>query len=614
MNRDPLLNAPNLIATPRRRAGAVLLSGLLMAACATDATDVVRSDIQPAGMDLTVQYDIDAAPDGGAEVNVTRTYGPFAQILETTFTDGSGVKTQEAAIVDGGGYAQAYSMIKPSQSVGITNYLEVEPARYLVRNEAGEEVCGIKVRQQFRRDLSQALNLDGDGKVDFDALWYYTAPCPDEGELDRTVAEQDAELYALVINEQWTPRVSGDPIIINRGHSVTIVGDSPASELPAGWWEHLDTPTEADVKDAADIIKEAVQELDKDENDWLQFGSKSEFADAEVIYSAGDADVYNIERIALNRQTDYVVNYRLPNEDGTYGDFKTVLVRPIYNYEWNDWSQNFEGYVGQLNAMLNDEGQPKEPSDEKLKEIERAGCQNCPNPTLEQIQFINPETGDIQYAFTIRAFKGASETLFMMGPVQPPSLAEAREASGANDQSVVDEQCRAEIRAQEADESIDDDDRLTQQECAQILREGKLWDYLVNDADDYGFDLVGHYSVVDNSTWAPIPCGGESGGTCGYTPISRDFEAAYKLNSPDVEGPLAVLNMLGEVGVRTFGMSYASGKQRGSGIIYAMEQVQLATAFYADGTPHVETPFLLDSRADQLPGTIQRAHEVLSGE
>ncbi len=594
----------------RKFAALATASASLLSACGVEGLDVVRSDIQPAGMDFTVQYNIDGSPNGGSEENVTRTFGPFTQLLETTFTDGSGVKTQESTVIDDGNQRQAYSMVKPSQSVGITNYLEIEPARYLMRNQDGSEACGIKVRQQFTRDAAQAILL-GSERVDFDALWYYTVPCPDEGDTDRTNAEEDAELYALIINEQWTPRVTGEPLFINRGHSVTIVGDSPASQLEPRWWEFIDTPDRDDVKDAAEVVRDAILELDQDTNRWLKFGEGSAFADADVIYSAGDADVYDVRRLALGRQGDYFVNYKTQNEDGTYNDFKTVIVRPIYNFEWNDWDDQYEGYLGQLKELLNDEGQPKEPSSETLKEIERSGCQNCPNPTLEQLQFINPDSGEIQYSFTLRAFKGADDTLFMMGPVEPPSLAAAQRESEV-DESVVSQQCRTEIAAQRADDTIEDEDIMTQAECAAIIREGKLWDYLVSDADEYGFDLVGHYNVRDESTWAPIPCSGDSGGVCGYRPIAREFDATYKFSNANVEEPLAVLNLLGEVGVRTLGISYASGKNQGSGLLYAMEQIALQGAYFNSGEINPETPFLLDSRADQLPSTITRADHVLN--
>src|SRR5262245_43449293 len=59
------------------------------------------------------------------------------------------------------------------------------------------------------------------------------------------------------------------------------------------------------------------------------------FRDSSLLFSAGDADVYNLRRFILNRQSDYVVNFRSSLDR----PMKRVIVHFDYNYEWNDIKQ-----------------------------------------------------------------------------------------------------------------------------------------------------------------------------------------------------------------------------------------------------------------------------------
>jgi len=187
----------------------------------------------------------------------------------------------------------------------------------------------------------------------------------------------------------FTPRiVFGKPLIFNRGHSVTVVGGRPAA-FGGGWWK-----TNQGILNSWNLVTDMVRDLAGHE--WLSFGK---YADSGLVYSAGDADVYrSLQRLFLNRQSDYLVNFRsAPNLP-----WQRVLIHPEYK-EWNDFEQNYEALKGTEMPKLDDlvdpdTGLPRDiddPDSDKykaLKEIEQAGCQNCPNAELEQIQFIDPDT------------------------------------------------------------------------------------------------------------------------------------------------------------------------------------------------------------------------------
>lgn len=595
----------------------------------SDQANVIYSDIQPLGMDQRLTYDIVSTPDGTAETNVMQLYGLNDRRLINTFGSGADLKTQTVTIIDEtGSHIEALGMTKPELNMGITNFLETEPALYQARDVNGSRMCGTKVRQQFQRDAFQIL--DGDER-DWDALWYYTMPCPetvvDETGVVRTIDHQDeAEFYALVINEQWQFRFTGDPLFINQGNSVTIVEDTPGqlassesgpagvlSQLEPGWWEYTRDAEHDDMRDAAELVRDLVVALDSSDDPWLEFDAESRFGDLTVVYSAGDADVYaSFNRIAFDRQSDYGVNYRIPAGD-EWSDFHRLVVRPQYNFEgigWNDMGQNYASIRDTIKDLINDNGVPKNPNDSVLKEIERSGCQNCPNPTLEQILIFDAETMEDPYAITIRAFTGAGDTLMMFGPTAPPPVDELQ-ARVAEEYGVsTNQDCEDQV-VYNSDGTVASREEVSSSDCARLLREGALWNWITTNPDTFGFDAVVHFRVRNNSTFAPIPCTGESGGTCGWRPIQSAFSASYKFNTPDVQDAWAVTQLLGEVGVRTLGLSYASGKNAGSGVTYAMEQQLLFNRFYSGFD--METPFMLDSRADQLPGTLLVAHEAMNG-
>jgi len=126
----------------------------------------------------------------------------------------------------------------------------------------------------------------------------------------------------------FTPRiVFGKPLIFNRGHSVTVVGGRPAA-FGGGWWK-----TNQGILNSWNLVTDMVRDLAGHE--WLSFGK---YADSGLVYSAGDADVYrSLQRLFLNRQSDYLVNFRsAPNLP-----WQRVLIHPEYK-EWNDFEQNYE--------------------------------------------------------------------------------------------------------------------------------------------------------------------------------------------------------------------------------------------------------------------------------
>jgi hypothetical protein len=613
--------------------GLIVALAMLATSCSLfdDNAVLVRSDPPINGYTGSMLYSINGSPNGDSEKNEIVFRGingasPMP-LLSTYYGRGASSKTQLAQITSADGAAiNVLSMNKWGMNIGLTDYLDVQVATYEQRDALGNRVCGAKARLDFKPNIAQVVKDDKYRRA-WDSLFYYSVPCgdtavpagPDGPKITKPNMVLDlskAKLLALVIDQQTTPRVTGKPIFFNRGHSVTIVGGRAAG-LVGGWWE---APVGA--LNASEMIINLVKDLDH--NQWLKF---SDTSNGDLVYSAGDADVYlSLKRIFLNRQSDYLVNFRSsPTES-----WKRVLVHPQYNMEWNDFKQNYEALKGEdfpdLDDMVDqDTGLPKDIDDpesdnsKKLKEIETAGCQNCPNPTLEQIQFIDATEGsategDPLYAMTIRGWLGAQSSLVMFGAI-PGSVDSYMDEAESHRKALGMNYCP---EHKSNGEKLDAEDSYTKESCAEWLREGALWDLLTNDASKFNFDVVGQFRVRDNSSWASHCTGSGDSTSCSLVATNRRLDAAYLFTDTGdkLQKAWTILQLLGEVGMRTLGMSYASGQYDGSGLDFAMAQPQVYNTYYTDMTDpskpyNSELLFALDARALQLPVTLGQAAAYL---
>lgn len=641
---------------PSRRAKlTVLLSVLafLASGCTEiEARDILHSDPPTAGYDVTMQYTISATPDGNGETNqiTMRGFNESSPMpwLTTGFGKAANTRTQTAQITAADGTAiNALSMNKWGNTVGLTEYLDSQSATFEQRDAYGNRVCGAKVRLNFKPNLAQQILHDKYRRA-WDALFYYAVPCTDVAQpvattgapatestetptpvVNKPATKLDiskAKLLGLVINQQFVPRVTGKPIAYNRGHSVTIVGGR-AARYKGGWWQ-----MPASQLSASNMIIDLVGDLDNHE--WLSFGNKD---NGSLVYSAGDADVYaSLDRIFLNRQSAYLVNFRAKPGDR----WKRVLVNPVYNTEWNDLSQQWSALTGTSMPNIDDmvdknTGLPKDINDpnaqnsKDLKEIEKAGCQNCPNPELEQLQFIDMTKGSRTYnqplfVMTIRGWLGGNRSLVFFSDGLPGKLDSYKDEAESRRKELGMNSCpiKRDANGNRLDDAhqypTDPEHTNNPNGCMTQLREGALWDVFTHKADSFGFDVVGQYSVRDNSTWASHCSGSGENTTCTLDPIERKLDAAYMFTA-DQDKMLKVwtiLQLLGEVGMRTFGLSYASGAYDGSGLDFAMAQWIVWAAYYlnmADPNKpfNVEKLFALDARALQLPTTLSEAGQYL---
>ncbi len=598
-------------------------ASLLLTGCGLfggdESKSLLRSDPPVNGMVVAGKYVIQ--PNGASETNQIELKGMNGAspmpLVTTTFERGASSISQTATVTaPNGGRIAALSMVKRDINFGLTEYLKAQVATYEQRDQRGDRVCGAKVRLTWQPIRAQQILKDRYHRA-WDALFYYSVPCTTE--LTSPTATLDlanAKFLGLVINQQFTPRiVFGKPSFFNRGHSVTVVGGKPA-QLVGGWWE-----TNQGILDAANRIVGMAKDLDAHE--WLDFGSG--YADSRLVYSAGDADVYlSLRRLFLNRQSDYMVNFRANPSD----PWRRILIHPQYNKEWNDFSQNWKALTGKDRPKLKDlvdtdTGLPKnldKPDKggfKQLKEIETAGCQNCPNVDLEQIQFINPDTKQPLYAMTIRGYLGSQSSLVLFGQV-PGNVNDYLRRAESRRETAGYTQCP--IQRNEKGERLKDEKQYTTGDCAKWLREGSLWDMLTQNPSRAGADVVGQFQVRDNSSYASRCSGSGENTTCETVVTSRRMDASYLFtdSGPKLHKAWIVLQGLGENGMRTMGFSYASGAYDGSGLDFAMAQAQVPNAYYSDlaSKDHPYNPelvFALDARALQLPQTLGELSEILYG-
>lgn len=580
-----------------------LLSLLILVACGGPALPL-RSDMGTDGLDKAVTYNLKGPAGTEQEVNVAElrgvnTVAPTLQ-LRTVFGKLSGSKTQDVQItLPNGQNAQTLGMIKTKRFAGLTRFMTVESATYSAVDNLGKAVCGAKIRLDFNRNLVQYTDPD---RRDFQSLWYYDIPCSRDG-TQFSLRFEDAKLRALVLNEIWQARIAWGSYFFNWGHSVTSIGGLPAT-WPGGWWLHMDVPnTNYDAMGTANLVNEMVKDLEASPQPWLEFKAGGPFATSAtyLIYSAGDADKYATwDRVLLNRQTEYVVFYRLNNR--TAWDY--ITVKPVYNFEFNDAGQviaNVKGWgKNPFSGRLNEQGLPKETNDSVIAEMERIGWMNAPNASLEQIQILSPE-GRILYVMTVRAYIGAADSLVIFGRVRP-DLTKIRQAVPTGGESLP----KLVFYDERGNPLSANKQPYTDEQWAQFQREATIWNYLKDNPGAIGADLFVQYRFADNTQWAPIPC--SDGSICGYKPIEWNLSTSYYMEG-DPTKPWLLSQLLGEVGVRTLGMSYASGRFEGTGMLFALSQEVFRKEFYQGFQQ--ESIWRLDARASQLPDTLTVAWKTL---
>lgn len=577
-----------------------LLVCFLLTGCMGPALPL-RSDMSTDGLNQVVTYNLRGPAGTDQEVNFAELRGvnensPVLQ-QKTVFGKMSGSKTQDVQVtLEDGRVYQALGTVKTKRFAGLTHFMTLEAATYTGVDANGKIFAGAKIRLDFNRNFTQYLDQD---QRDFQSLWYYDIPCTKEG--SQVVLDfSKAKLRSLVLNEVWQARIAWGSYFFNWGHSVTAVGGLPAT-LPGGWWLNWDIPNKTtDTMGAYDVVNKMVKDLESSSQPWLEFDPSGQFGQSGtyLIYSAGDADQYaNFNRIFLDRQQQYSVFYR-PNKE-TPWDF--ITVKPVYNYEWNDAGQNLSKLKGwgtdPFKGLLDERGLPKSNDDSVVAEMEKIGWMNGPNASLEQIQFINSDN-QILYAMTVRAYVGANDSLIMFGRVKP-DLTEVK-AMAPEGQPIPMTPLYDKKGNKLADQPY------TDEQWAEWQRESTIWNFMKANPNSVNADLFVQYRFADNTTWTPIT--DSEGYTIGYSPVEWNLSASYYFDG-DVKKPWLISQLLGEVGVRTLGLSYCSGRYEGTGLLFALAQEVHRSEFFSGYSQ--ESIWRFDARASQLPDTLAESWKAL---
>lgn len=564
----------------------------------------LRSDMSIDGLDQVVTYNLRGPAGSDQEVNYADLRGlneisPLLQ-QETIFGKMSGSKTQDVQVtLEDGTVAQALGMVKTKRFAGLTHFMTLESSTYTGTDAQGNIYAGAKIRLDFNRNFVQYFDSD---KRDFQSLWYYDIPCYKEGETIKLDLSK-ANLRALVVNEVWQARVATGSFFFNWGHSVTAVDGLPAT-APGGWWLNWDIPnTTNDTMGAYDIVNSMVADLESSQQPWLEFtsGGKFDLFGSYLIYSAGDADQYaTFNRFFLNRQNEYTVFYR-PSKEVAW-DY--IVIKPVYNYEFNDVSQilaKFRSWGNNpLDGKLDESGLPKSANDPVVSELEKIGWMNAPNASLEQIQFINSDN-QILYTMTVRAYVGANDTLIMFAPTKPDWNKIQSEAPSSNQNLPIPVLYDSKGRKMTAEEQP-----YTDEQWAEWQREATIWNFMKSNPYSVNADLFVQYRFADNTSWRANT--DSDGHVIGYSPVEWNLSASYYLDG-DAKKPWLVCQLLGEVGVRTLGLSYCSGLYEGTGLLFALAQ-QVHRSEYFGGYSQ-ESIWRFDARASQLPDTLTEAWNEL---
>lgn len=583
-------------------AAAALAAVVSLAGCGASKIVLVTSDMSPQGMMFETHYKDDANPGDTSETNISTTQGMNGvspMPITVTFDKGGDINSETVEITGTNGQkSTVLAMEKEKLGFGLTRSLTASVAQYQMRDIKGNNACGVKVDIGLAPSILQLFSTHGQG---WDAQWFYGVPCT-----ATTLDITHAKLYGVNISQQTVLRLTGKPMFSNRGRSVTVVG-GPAAALKPGWWQYNALPnSNASILGAADLVKQMVQDLNSSPRPWMEFSPTGRFADSQLVMATGDADVYNLHRFILNRQSDYASFFRgSPTEAWHH-----INVHPDYNSPWNNWSSRFaeiSDFSGfdphNVQSNLNKYGFPKNPNDPVMKEIETTGCQNCPNAELAQIQLRDGNTGKIRYAMTTRGYLGATSSLMMFGKL-PPSLSKLQQQAARvrKSQGIVNCPVQYNQVGQHATPA---------DSCAELLREGAMQNLLTENPQHLGFDLVAQMQVKDNSTWEPS-CS-PYGNTVVCTPkaINRRLDATYKFDTANATNAWTAEQLLGPVGMNTLGFGYVSGPGTGDGMNFAMAQSVIRNQ-YLNGITDPEMVFALDGPVP-LPGVLRAAGTELFG-
>jgi hypothetical protein len=184
----------------------------------------------------------------------------------------------------------------------------------------------------------------------------------------------------------------------------------------------------------------------------------------------------------------------------------------------------------------------------------------------------------------------------MFGPVKPDLNAIRSKAS------TVDKQPKPILYDNKGDPLSSENQPYTDEQWASWQRESTMWNFMKANPNAVGADLFVQYRFSDNTTWKPITDG--EGHTIGYSPVEWNLAASYYFDG-QVRKPWLISQLLGEVGVRTLGMSYCSGRYEGTGILFAMAQELHREEFFSGYSQ--ESIWRFDARAAQLPDTLAEA-------
>jgi len=568
---------------------------MLLSACGGSALPL-RSDMPLDSLTEAVTYTRTGPANDPMEVNESlyRGLNEGSPLIGqyTRFGRMSGVDTEDVYIND----VPVLGMIRVKREYGYSNNFEVRPTFFEAHDAKGNVVCWIKIRHQFNRNIEQYLKT---GYRDFDSLWFYQVPCSRNNNGRYNLDLEKATFYALVVNEVWQARIYWGSVFANWGHSVTLVGGY-LNAWPNNWWLNGDIPnTQFDSVGTTNLMLQLVRELSTSAQPWVAFNKDSLFAKTKAIYSAGDADQYwTVDRLMLNRQREYGILMRSDTES----PWTIVTVQPVYNFEENDIGQVITNAYNLGNqpfeGRLNEQGLPKNPNDTVITELEKWGCQNCPNATLEQLIFKDVNNNTL-YTITFRGFYGANDTLVIYSGRRPDFnrlLSEVPQEEVMPERSLVYDE---KGNPKPLDEQTFKDD----EQWESFLREGTVWNWLKDNPGSLDTDLFVQFRVNDATEWAPIPC--SDGGTCGYRAVEWNLNASYFFDG-DVRKAWLISNLLGEVGVRTLGFSYASNRFEGSGLLFAQAQSVYNSEFYK-GFTTPESALIMDARAMQLPDHIKEA-------
>jgi hypothetical protein len=578
-------------------AAAGLTLSLALSACSSSSGDLlVRSDPGLKGMVAGTQYDIDSTPDGGSEKNVSVTQGigdfsPLVGKVTTTFGKGAGTSTEVVTITGNDGVDHAITaMSRRKLNFGLSSEMTADITTYDSHDHNGGRVCGAKVRIVMQPSIvgQYFLGEGGDGGS-WETDMYYSVPCLQTG---ANMPLEEATFLGASVNESFQVRVSGDPLIVNRGHSVTVVG-GPLANLAGGWWEN-----NLSIIYASRQIGEMVHELSNSRTPWLGFNPGDKFGSTQLVYSAGDADTYGVQRFVLNRQTAYAVNVRRQPTD----PWTTLVIQPSYLSPWNDIEQSYKLYTGDslpdINKLVDDHGLPTLDSNGvpkgDLKKVETAGCQNCSNPKLSLIQI--KSGSNVDYSVAFRAWYGANSSMVLFGrglQADPTTV-----LNSAKPDSQV--QCPS---------SVDKDGTvhgMNDKQCADWRKNAAFIQMITGDPTKIGADVVGDFRVDNNGTFASQCSGSGKDTTCTMVPVENKLSASYQFddNGAQMQKAWAAVQLLGPVGMDTFGMSYASQPYNGSGLNFAMLQSLAGYWYQGDITKSPWTVFALDARALTIPGAI----------